>query len=456
MTASSTGLGSLAIPKLFSSMSLPIIFGLLVGGLYNVVDALFVTRGLGINAIGGVSIVFPIQMMIIALAGWIGSGAASIVARRLGAKNMPEAERAAGNTLFLALVMGCSITALCLFFMHDLLDLLAVTPALKPYSLEYLVPILSATPAVLLGAAFSDLARAEGKMKILMLSMLLGSITNIILDPIAIFVLGWGVQGVAYATVFSQLLSLALLLFVFGTGRTDVKIKLSNIRFNAPISGATLALGFPLFINYFGVSLVIGLVNYSLSQSGLTEADYLISAYGILGRVFVFVFFPLLGMTIAYQTICGYNYGAQAYDRVAEVTRFAVKVTSIYCGSITLFAVLFPDWIFRIFTTDVQLIAQGQDIARFLFLGFALAGATNIWSIYFQAIGQAKPALILSSLHVYVLQIPMLIILPLLFGINAIWYIFPISDALTFLVSLLVIRWAFRKLAHQRTGLAPS
>jgi len=450
MTESSSSLGTLAMPKLFASMSLPIIFGLLVGGLYNVVDALFVTRGLGANAMGGVSIVFPIQMLIIALAGWIGSGSASIVARRLGAKNLADAELAAGNTLFLALVVGFSLMALCLFWLNDLLALLAVTPALKPYSLDYLVPILSATPAVLLGAAFSDLARAEGKMKILMLSMLLGSITNIILDPIAIFVLGWGVQGVAYATVFSQLLSLSLLVFVFASGRTDVKIKLPNIRFNARLSGETLALGLPLFINYFGVSLVIGLVNYSLGQSGLAESDYLISAYGILGRVFMFIFFPLLGMTIAYQTICGYNYGAQAYDRVAEITRFAVRVTSLYCGFFALIVVLFPGWILRIFTTDMQLIEQGQGIARYLFLGFALAGATNIWAIYFQAIGQPKPAMLLSSLRVYVLQIPLLILLPLMFDINAIWYIFPIADGLTFLVSLVVIRLALSKLLNNR------
>ncbi len=171
---------------------------------------------------------------------------------------------------------------------------MGVTPALLPYSLEYLVPVLSSVPVILLGAALSDVMRAEGKMNLVMFAMLLSSITNIILDPIAIFVLEWGVLGVALATVFSQLLSLSLILYFYLAGKTEIKITFRTIRLKLKTSFDIISLGMPVFINYFGVSLIISLVNFSLANAALPESNYMISAYGLLGARYDVFVLPVL------------------------------------------------------------------------------------------------------------------------------------------------------------------
>ncbi|TBR43538.1 MATE family efflux transporter [Marinomonas agarivorans] len=450
-------LGKAPITALFASMSMPIIFGLLVGGLYNVVDAFFVTRALGANAIGGISIVFPLQMIVIAIASLIGTGTASIVARRLGEKNLFSAEKTAGCAIAFALSLGLLWSAIGLFFIQKILDLMGVTQALMPYSFEYLRPILLAAPITLLTSALSDIVRAEGKMQFVMFSMLLSSIANIILDPIAIYMLEWGVLGVALATVVAQLLSFGLMLYVFLAGKTEVRIQLANMRLKWQETKEIVSLGAPVFINYFGVSAVISLVNFSLANAALPESDYMISAYGLLGRIFMFLFFPLLGMMIAYQTICSYNFGAQHYARVKEISVLAVKVTTLYCFACSLIMMLFPHFVLSVFTSDSALIEEGVDIAQYIFIGFITAGAANIWSMYFQAIGRARPALFLSCIRVYFVQLPLLLIIPTLVGIHSIWFIFPIADLVTVAVSYLVIRVAYKQLdewakkQHQQT-----
>ena len=444
----SSKLGETPIPALFFSLSMPIIFGLLVGGLYNVVDAFFVTRALGANAMGGISIVFPLQMIVIAIASLIGTGTASIVARRLGEKKFLSAEKTAGCAIAIALLLGFFWSAIGVFFIHQILTFMGVTQALMPHSLDYLKPILLATPIILLATALSDVVRAEGKMKFVMFSMLLSSITNIILDPIVIYVLEWGVLGVALATVFAQALSLCLMFYVFFTNKTEIKIKLIFIRLQWQVAKEIIALGTPVFINYFGVAAVISLVNFLLADAALAESDYMISAYGLLGRIFMFLFFPLLGMMVAYQTICSYNFGAQHFSRVKEVSVLAVKVTTLYCIVCTALMTLFPHFVLGIFTADEILIQEGMYIAKYIFIGFVTAGAANIWSMYFQAVGKAVPALFLSSIRVYLLQLPLLLIVPMFVEIHFIWFIFPVADIVAFIASYLVIRMAYKQLDH--------
>ncbi|GLR70562.1 MATE family efflux transporter [Agaribacter marinus] len=445
-TNQSDRLGDAPIRPLFLSMSMPIIFGLLVGGLYNVVDAFFVTRALGANAIGGISIVFPLQMIIIAIASLIGTGTASVVARKLGEKHLISAEKAAGCAIAIALFLGLLLSASGIIFTQNILSAMGVTTALMPYSLDYLQPILLAAPITLLSSALGDIVRAEGKMHIVMFSMLLSSIANIILDPIAIYVLEWGVYGVALATVFAQMLSFMLMFFIFFTNKTEVKIRIRYVKIKWQTAKEIVALGAPVFINYFGVSAVIGLVNFSIANAALPESDYMISAYGLLGRIFMFLFFPLLGMMIAYQTICSYNFGAKHYDRVKAISVLSVKVSTLYCLICTLAMTLFPHFILKIFTNDEMLINQGVIIAQYIFIGFVVAGAANIWGIYFQAIGKAAPALFLSSIRVYFLQLPLLLVLPLFVSIHYIWLIFPIADLITVIVSFLVIKVAYKQL----------
>ncbi|MEJ2064212.1 MAG: MATE family efflux transporter [Reinekea sp.] len=303
MASHTAQLGTAPIGKLFVSLSMPVILSLLVGGLYNLVDTLFIARGVDALAVGGVAIVFPIQMIIIAIGGTIGNGLASVVTRHIGAGDMDRAQAVTGNAVLLSLLVGVVVMTIVLLTMQPLLRGLGVTEQLWPYAQDYLVVSIWGTPVVLLLSCLNNLARAEGKMHYLTYSILLSSLLNIVLDPIAIYLLHWGVMGVAWATVIAQLVTTLFMLWLFLSNRTQLKISLATLRLNSVITGQIVALGMPTFFSNIGVSVIIGLVNALLGHSGLAEADHLISAYGIVSRIFMFLFFPLLGMMISYQTL---------------------------------------------------------------------------------------------------------------------------------------------------------
>ncbi len=452
MTAPNERLGQAPVGQLFTQMALPIIFALLVNGLYNIVDTLFISRGVGALAIGGVSIVFPVQMAIFAVAAMVGSGASSLVSRHLGSKNFIVARAVAGNALKLALLFGCAFLLLVQCYLEPLLKLLGVTDALRPYALSYLLPILYGTPVVMLLCVLNDLIRAEGKAHFLMLSITMAAVINGILDAIAVYVFHWGVTGVAFATVSAQFITLLFVIWLYVSGRIQLKIYWTDLIQQKNLSDTWLlvrqiiALGLPIFLSHIGISLVITLVNSSLSGSGLAESDYLISAYGILGRVFTFVFFPMLGMSIAYQTLCSYNFGAGKYSRVRSLTLLVTKRVSCYCLLVTIIMVTIPEKVFSLFSNDAKLLQYTAYIAHFAFVGFFMTGASNVFATYFQAIGKAKQAVFLSTFRVYLLQIPLLLIVPRIFNVNAIWYIYPFADIATFIMTSVFIFIGLREL----------
>ena len=198
----------------------------------------------------------------------------------------------------------------------------------------------------------------------------------------------------------------------------------------------------------------IASVNYALtSHSHAENADYMIGAYGILCRVFVFVFIPMQGMIVAYQTICGFNYGAKHYDRVKTISAVATKTTTIYAAVVTVVMVLSPHWVFGVFTNDPALIDYGRDMSVLIFFGFFTTGAVGVWSIYFQAIGEAKTASLLSTIKLYAFQLPSLYIIVIFFDVSKIWYAYVISDFAMLAVVFLVFRKAMVQLDSLNSSL---
>ena len=446
MTTQTDRLGTAPIGKLFLTMSLPMIFGMLINGLYNIVDAIYVTRGVGSLAIGGISIVFPMQMLIFAFAAVLGSGAASIVSRKLGAKDEDGARHTAQTTLTFSILFAIVLTVLVLWAMEPILRILGVTESLWDYSVDYLLPILYATPIAIVGAVFGDLLRAEGKMQFMMMVMLMGSVMNIILDPIFIFALDMGVQGAAVATVIAQTLSLMLAVSFYLRGKTTIHLTLRDWTIDWKILGPVIALGLPFFISHAGTSFMIGMTNNALAQVGGEAADLYISAYGLVGRVIMFVILPLVGIMIAFQTIAGYNYGARNFDRVSQIVRLGLTTATIICASVSLMMVLVPQVFLGLFTGDPVLLEKAMKISRIIFAAFSLAGMTFIITGYFQATGHARMALIASSARVYLLLLPALIILPRMLGIDGIWFAFPLADVGAFLLALFLFIPFYRKL----------
>jgi putative MATE family efflux protein len=331
MSQHTSHLGTKPIMGLFFGMAAPIAVGMMVNGLYNVVDAIFVTRAIGVNAMGGISIVFPIQMFIFALATLVGSGMASIVARQLGAKQVTEANTTIDIAFRLALTMALVITLAIYWNIDSLLKFLGVSEALWPYAYGYLVPlVLLSFPIVFMSSIPSDLLRAEGKAMLMMASMVSSALLNIVLDAVFIFVLDMGVEGVAYATILSQIFAAALMLYFILGGKTHLKLRPFAYQMNWGILKGVTLLGIPILISHAGVSVFIALTNYTVTQFTEVDSDLYVSSYGLIGRLMIFFILPAIAMTISFQTIAGYNYGAKNYDRVLSTIKVGVTASLFY------------------------------------------------------------------------------------------------------------------------------
>jgi putative MATE family efflux protein len=436
-------LGTKPILGLFFGMAAPIAVGMMVNGLYNVVDAIFVTRAIGVNAMGGISIVFPIQMFIFALATLVGSGMASIVARQLGAKQETAANTTIDIAFRLALTMAIAITLGIYLNIDTLLEFLGVSEALWPYAYGYLVPlVLLSFPIVFVSSIPGDLLRAEGKAMLMMASMVSSALLNIVLDAVFIFVLDMGVEGVAYATILSQIFAAALMLYFILGGRTHLKLRPFAYQMNWGILKDVTLLGIPILISHAGVSVFIGLTNYTVIQFTEVDSDLYVSSYGLIGRLMIFFILPAIAMTISFQTIAGYNYGAKQYDRVLAMIKLGVISSLCYGLGVSALMLLAPQQIIGIFTQNTALLATTTGIAFWSFLLFPLSNAHSVISSLFQALGKARHAIFLSSLRIYFILIPALLILPTIYGINGIWYSFPIADVIAFVV---VIYFSFRE-----------
>lgn len=434
-------LGEGNIWKLIVKLSIPIIIGMIVSGLYGVVDAFFVARGIGTLAIGAVSIVFPIQAAVLAVAVMIGNGMAAIISRKLGAKDYAYANRVAGNALFLSLLISIGIGGLGFFFLHSILRLVGATEAMMPYASGYLGIFFLGTPVVMIMTVFNDMFRSEGKAKLMMFSVILSSVLNIILDPVFIFVFDMGVSGAAIATVISEAVSVLFGLYFYSFNKTVLKIRLKDFKLIFSNISDIISLGIPLFLGYAGASISVVVTNLSLSHYTPTNADLFISASGLMCRVAIFTALPLLGLLLGFQTIAGFNFGAGKLIRVWECTKVTIIIIFAYCFMITIIMELIPGSIFGLFSKDAELINIGAHITRVVFLLFVLYGLATLGPYIFQIQGKAKYTLFLSLARNFYFLIPALLILPGFVGVNGVWYASPVAYLLAFtLNAVFVIR----------------
>ena len=441
-------LGEKPIIGLFFGIALPIAVGMMVHGLYNVVDAIFVTRALGANAMGGISIVFPIQMFVFALATLIGSGMASIVARQLGAKDTEGAQATIDMAMRLAIGFAIVLTMGIYINMQEILIFMGVSSALMPYAVDYLTPIvLMAVPITMINQVPGDALRAEGKAMFMMATMTLSAVLNIILDAVFIFGFNSGVEGVAYATVISQAIAMAISFWFFVAGKTQLSIRPFHYESDNKVLNEIIVLGIPVLIAHAGVSIFIAFTNFSLAQLPNIDNDLYISAYGLIGRLVMFAILPLIAMTIAFQTLAGFNYGAKLYGRVRTTIKVGLIAGLSYGLLMSTIMILAPYPIIGMFTNEETLIHAAAGIGMWVFMAFPLSNAHGLGSALFQALGKAREALFLSSLRIYFLLLPGLLILPVFYGLKGLWLAFPIADSVAFLIVMILLVKERRRLA---------
>ncbi|MGB3366023.1 MAG: MATE family efflux transporter [Acidaminobacteraceae bacterium] len=432
-------LGEEKISSLLWKLSLPATIGMLVNALYNVVDTIFIGYGVGPLAIGGLTIAFPIQMLIMALAQMIGIGAASAISRSLGAGDKEKADYYAGNSYSLIIILSIIFVGIGVTFLDPLLRLFGASDTLLPYAREYMSVIFYGSIFFSFSVSSNNLIRAEGNAKVAMLTMLIGTIINIILDPIFIFGFDMGIRGAALATILSQFITFIYVIRYMYSGKSMLNLRLHHLTPKYEYIREIITVGAPAFVRQVGGSFLAIILNNSLVFFG---GDLAIAAYGVINRVILFIFMPMFGVVQGLQPIAGFNYGAKKFTRVNEVIRLSIKILVIYATIGSVIAFLFPETIFRIFTNDAEVISIGASALKIIVLGLPFVGIQIVSSSIYQSLGKAKPAMFLSLLRQIIIFIPLVLILPHIgnLGIVGIWITYPISDILSTAISGVMIK----------------
>jgi putative MATE family efflux protein len=429
-------LASEGIGRLLWKLSLPAGIGMFVMALYNVVDTIFLGHAVGPLAIAGLSIVFPVQMVVLGMGQMIGIGGASLLSRSLGARDVGRAERTLGNAVLLACLLGIVIPVVGLSGGSFWLRLFGASDAVLPYAKDYFDIILLGTMFQVFAMSANGLVRAEGNARVPMVAMIVGAVLNIALDAGFILGLRMGVAGAATATVLSQVVSATYLVSYYLLRRSSVRIAMRNLVPERSVMREILAIGVSSFVRTTAASLVIVFVNRSLVAYG---GDIALAAYGVLHRILMFLFMPIISIGQGLQPVLGFSYGSKRYDRALR----AIQVSTIVATalSVTSFLILFflPSPIIRIFTTDSALISAGSSGARLMFLAMYLVGFQMVGSVVFQAIGKAVPAFVTAISRNILFFLPAIFILPRFLGLDGVWASFPVADSLSFVLTLLLV-----------------
>ncbi|MFY1111652.1 MAG: MATE family efflux transporter [Methanosarcinaceae archaeon] len=442
-------LGTEKISSLLFKLSAPSILGMLVYALYNIVDTVFVGQALGeesVQGIGGLAIAFPIQMLALGIGIGLGVGGASVISRALGAKELNKAEKTLGTAFSLAIFLGLAYTAVGLYFLDPLLELFGATEGIMPYARDYLEITMAGSVVFTLGIAAEDLVRAEGNARYAMFGMLLGAGLNILLDPVFIFGFGMGVKGAAIATVIAQFVSITFLLRYFLAGKGSVPFKIGMLKTDPGISREMLVIGLSPLIIEASNSVMMIFVNNALGTYG---GDVSIAAFGIIHRLIMFIFLPMLGISFGLQPIVGYNYGAKQFSRVIESVKVALKLSTLLSLAGFLLFFLFPEQILSIFSPDAELAAVGTNAMRIVVLVLPFISFQVIGTTVFQALGMPKPAFILSLARQLLFLLPLVLVLPRFYGLNGVWASFPISDFMAFVLAVGLLWWEYRRFGSE-------
>jgi putative MATE family efflux protein len=438
------------IGALLWRLSIPATVGMAVMATYNLVDAIFIGRGVGTLGIAGLAICFPVQLVTLAVGQLIGMGGASIISRALGAGDQARAHRAFGNVLVLTIILSATLTAGGLFFIDPLLRLFGASEEILPYARDYLSVILWGTAFRCYAMSHNNIIRSEGRAKVAMTTMLIGAGVNIVLDPILIFGLHMGMRGAALGTILAQACTTTFIAQYFLTGRSSLSMSVRDLRLAVGIVKETLAVGASSFGRMMAGSLTVIVLNHSLGYYGGNVA---IAVYGILNRLLNFSFMPIMGFAQALQPVAGFNYGAQRYAMARQALRFsAVRSTWFGLGAF-LVLMVFTRPAIMLFTNDPELIKLAVPSLRTIALAFPLLGLQMMGATMFLAFGRALQALFLTLSRQIIFLIPLVLTIPVILGVRGIFVAFPIADTLATTVTVLMLIHEFRRLGRMEAAL---
>uniref|UniRef100_UPI003216EB80 MATE family efflux transporter n=1 Tax=uncultured Draconibacterium sp. TaxID=1573823 RepID=UPI003216EB80 len=418
------------VGRLMLKYFIPAFIGVFVNALYNIVDRIFIGQGVSAEALSGLSVIFPVMLIMMAFGMLIGIGTGVYVSINLGKSKSERAEQTLGTGFALMMVVSLIIMIVIYALKVPILRSFGSTEETFQYANDYLNIIIGGIPFMVIGFSLNNVIRSEGNARVAMTSMVLSSVVNIILDPVFIFGLNMGVKGAAYATVISMFVLMIWVLNHFlKSKKAVVKLRKKNIRFDWDIVLEILAIGMAPFSMQIAGSFVQGLLNKKLIIFG---GDLAVGAMGIINSVMTLFIMAIVALNMASQPIIGFNYGAKSVDRIKQTLRISLTAATVIAIISFVLLEAFPGAIIKIFNSDSQVLF---DIAsrglRLVVLAFPIVGYQVVASNFFQAIGKAGLSMFATLFRQVIGLIPLLYILPTYLKIDGIWLSYPIADTLS-------------------------
>ncbi len=438
-------LGTESIWKLLIQYSVPAIIASVATSLYNIVDSIFIGQGVGTMAISGLAITFPLMNLVIAFCVFIAAGGAAISSIYLGQKDYSRATDVLSNVVKLSIIHSIIFGGLSLIFLDEILYFFGATDATIKYAREFMQVILYGTPISYLFIVLNNLMRATGYPKKAMLSALLSVLINIVLAPIFIFVLQWGIAGAALATICGQAVSLVWHIYHFLSKTSFVHFNRSHNKLSWSIIKHVYSIGLSPFLMNVCACVVVIFINKALLETGGDQGDLAVGAYGIVNRVGMLFVMIVFGITQGMQPILGYNYGANKWHRVKRTLYIGLYAGIIITTLGFVVAELVPQELSALFTTDKTLIDISTTGYRISFMFFAAVGGQIVIQNFFQSIGKPMISIFLSLTRQLIFLIPTLLIFPQIWGVKGVWTSLAVSDLLAFIIAAITLAIIMRR-----------
>ena len=443
-----TELGTQSVRSLLLKYALPGIIAMTASSLYNMVDSIFIGHGVGAMALSGLTVAKPFMDICAAFGTLVGVGASSLVAIKLGEKDYRSANDVLANVILLNVLLGAIVMAVGLYWLDPILYAFGASDVTIAYAREYMEIILWGNILTHIYYGLNSMLRSIGHPKIAMYATIVAVVTNIILDPIFIFVLDMGVRGAALATMISQLVSVIIELVIFLNPKEVIYFHRGIWRLKRDITMRALGIGTAPFLMHMASCFVVIVLNNQLKRYG---GDMAIATFGITNRFMFFFAMVVMGLNQGMQPIVGYNYGAKLFDRMTRALKLTAMCATCVMGVLWLFGLIWPEGFIRLFTHDELLIAQSIAPARVMLCTMVMVGFPMVVGNFYTSIGMSGKAIFLSLTRQVIFLIPCILLLPLLFQllnftpIWGVWWSLPICDALAAVLAVIILNRDMRK-----------
>lgn len=431
------------LSSLLIKFSAPAVAGMFVSALYNIISRVYVGHEFGAPGIAGITLLFPMGFFFLAFSVLIGVGANALFSIRLGEKNEEEARLILGNAFSALTLLSLALMTLGYVFLHPILLFLGADEVTLPYAVPYMQVVLPGYALFNVGAGMNNFIRSAGHPKTAMATQFIGAFLNLTVAPLTIFVFGWGMRGAATATVCGQVVSFAWIMLFFLNKKSRYRLQWRYMRMRWRILSATMLIGLSQSIFQLASSALNFLLNHALLRYGGNVA---VSAMGIAISANTIFLMPLFGLSQGAQPLIGYNFGARKYATSFQTLKMALRwgMTVGFCGS--MISLFFAPYIVRIFNnSDQELIALATRVVRILNIMTACDALQILGSSFFQAINKPLRAAALSLSRQVLMIIPLVLILPLFFGLDGVFFAPPTADFLSSLLTYFMLRGYFAK-----------